>query len=441
MDGNVIDVSDRDYFKLAVQGQTNVSEPLISKNTGDVIVVFATPVKVDGKVVGVVGIVAPTSVITDVMAGSRNGTTGESYLVNADGYLFTPSRFTNQLKSSGAIQNRAEMELKINTFGSQQALSGTTGASQYQGYLGKEVLGAYTKIDGFNWGLISEVQTSEAFANLVPIRTAVIGISLLAMLIVSAVAYFLSRSITMPLGVVSAAALNLGVGDLDRDRDEETKRKLVSRKDETGDVARGLASTQAYMLEMAEVATRLADGDLTVNIQPKSDKDELGFAFSKMVDNLREVVSHISENATSLNAASDQLANAADQSGKAAGQIAETIQQVARGTAQQSDSISQTAISIEQMTRAIDGVAKGAQDQNLAVTRAAEITGQISNAILQVANNAKAGATGSLKAAEVAQGGSQIVEATIRGMDLIQTKVNLSAQKVQEMGRARIRSA
>ena len=40
--------------------------------------------------------------------------------------------------------------------------------------------------------------------------------------------------------------------------------------------------------------------------------------------------------------------------------------------------MTKTAVSIEQMSRAIDGVAQGAQEQSLAVNKAAQITGFIS---------------------------------------------------------------
>ncbi len=86
------------------------------------------------------------------------------------------------------------------------------------------------------------------------------------------------------------------------------------------------------------------------------------------------------------------------------------------------------------MSRAIEGLAKGAQDQSQAVLKAAEVTSQITAAIQQVSANAQAGAEGSQKAAGIAQSGAQIVTATIEGMETIQATVNLSAQKVQEMG-------
>jgi methyl-accepting chemotaxis protein len=185
---------------------------------------------------------------------------------------------------------------------------------------------------------------------------------------------------------------------------------------------------------MAEVAGKMANGDLTEDVTPVSQRDALGNAFKGMIDSLRLSVGELAANAASVGAAAAQLASAADQAGEATSQIATTIQQVATGTAQQTDSVTRTAASVEQMSRAIDGVARGAQDQNRAVTNAVEITSRISDVIAQVSSNAQAGSIGSEQAAQVARGGAQTVSATIRGMETIQAKVALSAQKVQEMG-------
>ena len=244
----------------------------------------------------------------------------------------------------------------------------------------------------------------------------------------------LTRSVIGPLAVITKAMKNMSVGNLNRDMSESAKGKLRKMKDEIGEVARGLTETKLYLMEMAEAAARIADGDLSVQISPKSEKDELGIAFAQMIVKLREMVGQIAGNASSLTAASEQLASAATQAGQATSQIAATIQQVARGTAQQAESVTRTASSVEQMTRAIDGVAGGAQEQTKMVGKAAEITSQIAVAIQQVTANAQAGVQGSDQAAQVAQGGAQTVAATIKGMETIQTRVNLSAQKVQEMG-------
>ena len=156
--------------------------------------------------------------------------------------------------------------------------------------------------------------------------------------------------------------------------------------------------------------------------------------FNSEPSSLRGLIEMMAQRVQHLLSVSSDLSASAQSSGDATKQIATTIQQVAKGTAQQAESVNRTATSIEQMGRAIDGISKGAQDQTKAVAKAAEITTQISVAIQQISTNAQAGAQGSEKAAEVAQGGAQTVTATIQGMETIQAKVNLSAQKVQEMG-------
>jgi methyl-accepting chemotaxis protein len=201
-----------------------------------------------------------------------------------------------------------------------------------------------------------------------------------------------------------------------------------------GDMASSLTRMIVYLQGMAEVAQKLAGGDLTSNVVPISERDVLGNAFKEMVENLRRLVGEVTESVGSLGLASEQLASAADQAGQATTQIATTIQQVARGTVQQSEAVTRTATSVMQMGQAIDGLARGAQEQAKAVGKSSDITIQITSAIQQVSANAQAGAKGSEKAAEAARGGARTVSAAIDGMETIQAKVNLSAQKVQEMG-------
>ena len=244
----------------------------------------------------------------------------------------------------------------------------------------------------------------------------------------------ISMSLAGPLTTVTKMAQDLSAGNTLRDMSEAEKDKVRLRQDEVGMIGRAFDQLISYMQEMGAVATDIASNNLNVSITPKSQRDELGNAFGTMVAGLRSVIGQVAESAGSLGAASDQLAAAASQAGQATNQIASTIQQVAKGTAQQTESVSRTALSVEQVSRAIDGVARGAQDQTQAVNKAAQVTSEISAAIQQISANAQAGAQGSEKAAKAAEGGAQTVSATIKGMESIQAKVYVSAQKVQEMG-------
>lgn len=249
------------------------------------------------------------------------------------------------------------------------------------------------------------------------------------------VSLLLTRSVVRPLKLITSMTARLSMGDLSRDFNQNDADMLLGLRDEVGDVTRSLVQTRKYLVEMAEAAAQIADGDLTVQIEPKCEADELGIAFTGMISGLRRSVSRIAENAESLETASKQLALAAAQAGDATNQIAATIQQVARGTGEQSEAINLTAGSMDQMARSIEAIAKGGEEQSIAVGHSTQVTTQISTAIAQVAANAQAGTSGSNQAAKVAQAGAQKVTESVKGMAVIKEKVDVSAQKVREMGK------
>jgi methyl-accepting chemotaxis protein len=259
-------------------------------------------------------------------------------------------------------------------------------------------------------------------------------VALVALVIAIAIALFITNSINKPLQVMTTALGQLKNGIIQRNTDENTRKQLLARKDEMGIAINAMIDTETYMQEMATVADRIGNNDLTVEFKPKSDQDLLGNAFLKMTTGLRKAIGLVADSAMSLTSASSQLAIASNQAGEATSQIATTIQQVARGTTQQTEAVTKTASSVEEMARAINGVAQGAQEQATAAAKASNITGQISSAIEQVAGNAESVVRESDNAAMAAKEGSTTVKDTLDGMERIKEKVGISAQKVEEMG-------
>ncbi len=297
----------------------------------------------------------------------------------------------------------------------------------------KAVDDALTILTGINVRVAEELnlQGGKTFSS-ATLMIAVAGV--IAVVAAMGMGLLITKSFNAPLGIMAGAMQNLRVGNLNRDIPQAVKDLIMSRNDEIGTVGKGLGETELYLIAMSEAANRIADGDLTISVTPKSEKDELGNAFSLMVTNLRTSVGQVADNAISLGSASQQLAAAANQAGQATGQIAATVQQVAKGTAQQSEAVTKTAAATEQMGRAIQGVAQGAQEQAGAVAKASNITSQITSAIEQVSGNAQAVTRDSDTAAQAARSGAKTVEDTVKGMHAIKAKVGLSAQKVQEMG-------
>jgi methyl-accepting chemotaxis protein len=240
-------------------------------------------------------------------------------------------------------------------------------------------------------------------------------------------AVIITRSITKPVKKIQLIAEELASGNVEVSI-------TVNQNDEIGALAKAFQKLIDHIQETARNMVLLANGDLTINIVPKSENDVLGNSNLLMVQKLRSVIEGISSNAVQVDISAQELASAADQAGHATAQISTTFQEISKSTQKQTESISEASTIIEQMVLTIDGVAKGAQEQASAVGKASEITVQLSESIEKVATNAFAVSSGASQASQAANEGSKTVEKTISGMQRIKEKVDISSQKVQEMG-------
>ncbi|MBB4664165.1 methyl-accepting chemotaxis protein [Conexibacter arvalis] len=110
-------------------------------------------------------------------------------------------------------------------------------------------------------------------------------IALLAAATVAAIglALLLSRGIVGGVSQLLRAARGIARGDVQQ-------RVEIASRDEIGATGAAFGAMVAYLEEMAEAASAIADGDLTVRVEPKSDRDALGIAFAAMSDELREAL-------------------------------------------------------------------------------------------------------------------------------------------------------
>lgn len=331
--GGNVSLADRDYFRPVMQGETVISDLVVSRSTGDLVFVVAAPVRSDGEIVGLLGASINMSAIIEILNVIVEGETGEIYLINRDGYFITPSRFVDDLKAEGYIQERAELELKVDSLGSRAVLAGETGSQEYPDYRGVTVLGAYTAVEvaGQRWGLLSELDSAEAFADSLQLRNLFLLVVVLSGAVVVVVALWLSRSIARPLTTLSQAAGKLAVGDIEQQITHQGK-------DEVGLLADEFRRMIGYQQQMAAAAGQLAQGNLSLNVAAQSEHDVLGNAFQKMVayqKNMADAATQLARGnlAVKVVAKSEQdvLGNAFQQMVGYQREVARAIGQVAKG--------------------------------------------------------------------------------------------------------------
>jgi len=178
-----------------------------------------------------------------------------------------------------------------------------------------------------------------------------------------------AKSITEPLQHLITVAQEIGnSGDLDQNID-------IHRNDEIGALATTFNNMVAYLKEMASVSMAVAEGDLTVEVTPRSKRDTLGNAFIRMAHGLQEIVRSTRDSASQVSAGSNQVAGAADESAKVSVQASSAIeevtstmhemsinvQNVVKNTQVQASSVAETSASIDQMVTSIQRVADTAK--------------------------------------------------------------------------------
>ena len=83
------DYSDREYVRQAMQGNIFVSEPLVSKITGELSIMVAAPLYADGvygsDIVGVVYFVPRETFLNDIVSAVQIGDNSRAYMINKSG--------------------------------------------------------------------------------------------------------------------------------------------------------------------------------------------------------------------------------------------------------------------------------------------------------------------------------------------------------------------
>jgi len=139
---------------------------------------------------------------------------------------------------------------------------------------------------------------------------------------------FISRAISKPIKKIVAAVERLVLGDT------EIQQTIFTR-DEIGDLANAFQKVIASTREQAEIIQRIADGDLTVDVHIRSEKDLMGQKLAQMVKNLNDLVQGITI--------------AADQVSSGAKQISDSAVQLSQGATEQASSIEELTASIEEV--------------------------------------------------------------------------------------------
>lgn len=209
-----LNISDRIYFRRAAAGQENFSDVLIGRNSGEPILVFASPVWRSGVVAGVVIATVRLSRLSLILSSFRFGNKAESYLLDDSGRMLTESHYIEELRRKGKVQSSAIWKYRIHTYGYRQGWMGKTGNAVYRNYLGHSVIGAYDFLSEHHWILLTEIDREEAMVGSLEenLQWGLLA-GIVTLLLFLFIAFFQIRRLLLPLHKLTQMAEAISKGD------------------------------------------------------------------------------------------------------------------------------------------------------------------------------------------------------------------------------------
>lgn len=358
------DYSDREYVRQAMQGNIYVSEPLISKITGELSIMVAAPLYTDGvygsSIAGVIYFVPHETFLIDIVSAIQIGENSRAYMINKSGD--TIADITLDTIMTQNIEAEASNDPSLSELAAIHAAM-RKGENGFGSYVNGEdkMFAAYAPVndtDGWSIAVTApQLNYLTATRNAMFINISVIVISIVVSVIV---ALTLAGSISKPMKACAKRMELLVKGDL------ETPMPKIKSKDETGMLAASTASLVAglstVIKDIQYLLSELADQNLNVRTQHED----------VYVGSFREILLSMRHMKASLSDAMRQVSHSAQQVSAASDQLSASAQTLSQGTSEQASSVQELAARINE----ISSQAKDTADSALHVRSQTHQTGQ-----------------------------------------------------------------
>lgn len=358
-DGN--DYSDREYVKQAMAGNVYVSEPLISKITGELSIMVAAPLYSGGsygsQIVGVVYFVPQETFLNNIVSSVRIAQSSRAYMINSSGDTIadvtldtiTTQNIEQQAQSDASLKELAEHHKDMR--------QGKNGFGSFKSSDGARFM-AYAPVGGTDgWSVAVTALKSEYLSDTyfgIIINLLVIGASILVSIIV---AVKLSGNISTPMRACAERMKLLVAGDL------KSPVPQVRGQDETAELTRSTAEMVAglniIINDIGYLLTEMANQNFDIQ---SSHRDSYVGEFQSILGSMRNLKVELSNTMR-------QIDNSATQVSSASNQVSTGAQSLSQGSIEQ-------ASSVEELAATINDISESAKKTSAAAEEAGQYVGQ-----------------------------------------------------------------
>jgi len=290
--GGTIQLGDRDYIKRAFNGEVTVSDLTINRATNELSLLYAAPIKNNGKIVGVLVGQRDGNALSNIIDGTGFGENGYAYMINNIGTVVAHpnrDRVINQFNPIEEVKNNINQKSVAELF--EKILKEKEGISSYS-FEGNDLYAGYAPIENSDWMLIITANEKEVLSAIPKMRTNII-VSVGIILVMSIfITYVVGNSIAKPITQVVRFSEKIANLDIT----ENVSENLMGKKDEIGSLSK---------------------------------------AFQLVVDSLRSIIKEINYSSEQVSSTSEELTAITQESAAAAEEVAKTAEEIARSASEQ----------------------------------------------------------------------------------------------------------
>ncbi|MDF3002409.1 MAG: methyl-accepting chemotaxis protein signaling domain protein [Bacillota bacterium] len=275
------------FIQMAEANAPTMTSPYLDALTGKLVVTAVTPIYREGtnEIIGAAGLDFLLDGISATIAGYQLGKTGYFILADSTGQIiYHPSKdyLNTNVKDADLSDNVKDAILGHQT----GSIEYTDGNQEIHGYL--------SAVGATGWTVATALPNQEFHSTYHSLQRLTLGIIFAVLLIIGVMIVAVSRRIVTPVRQLAFIAHKLAVGDVD----VETNR-VKAMSSELDELAGAFTAMADNIREQSKAAERIAAGDLSVQIQARSEKDVLGFSMASVIETLKNLI----EEAGGLNAA------------------------------------------------------------------------------------------------------------------------------------------
>ncbi len=271
-----------DYCREALNGSIFISkmqylvqdenEDKKGDSNGPVMYISAPLISSDSLTIGAIILKVDTVPLSEIMKSAKLGKTGETFLINREGFMLTESRFADEIREAGLVQQKTALELRVVdprtrklTDGAQKCLSGKEGydADGYINYDGRKVLGAWCWIPDYDCGLLAQIAIQEGYGAVYSLKKFVLSMLLVLAFPLTLAAFYFGRRITAPILNITEVTRKITSGYLGE------RVKGSGKKDEISELTQAF-NIMAESLEEKTVKLRNYTADLENTVKERT---------------------------------------------------------------------------------------------------------------------------------------------------------------------------